>query len=341
MYSYDVGALPSAIAGVAAGIAALPWTFMRNRLHPLFAVGLAAAAFSMVFALANPLMQGELLTVELLRQEIASGHLALRVTSVLVGISFCILFWRVSRESGFQSSMGHDPEDDHRQFQRERRRGAWTIERALAQAVLFMIVLVGLWIFVMTEHSSVLIALVNWLFLFISDDFVMCANYIAYRRAAPPFLDALKIVAGSLATVVVFLVVLFREYDQRIAWTALAFTLVTVVVMLWRAVTPFLVTGWSTFGILPDEEDWRPYEDPEVLVAGIEKLRDQGVLTEEEAESKLRLVPLLYEHGLHAHEVLTKAAEFPVQQEPPAHQTQPPAVSPRSTPGAGSGAAGV
>lgn len=97
---------------------------MKNRSHPLFAVGLAAAVFSLVFALANPLMQAGLISAELLRREIASGHLAVRVTSVLVGISFFILFWRVSRESGFQWSTGHDPEDDHRQMERERRRGA-------------------------------------------------------------------------------------------------------------------------------------------------------------------------------------------------------------------------
>lgn len=324
MYSYEVGALQSAIAGLAAGTVALPWTFMRNRLHPLFVVGLAAGVFSMSYALVNPLLQTKLLSVELLRQEIASGHLALRVTSVLVGISFFILFWRVSREPAFQWSWGHDPEGDHRQMEREWRRGAWTLERALAQAVLFMIVLVGLWIFVMTEHSSVLIALVNWLFLFISDDFVMCANYIAYRKAAPPLLDAIKIIAGSLATVVVFLVILFQEFDRRIAWGALAFTLVTTVVMLWRAFSPAWMTFASTFGILPEEEDWRPDEDEEVLVASVEKLREQGVLTGEEAEAKLRLVPLLYEHGLRAREIVTTAADIPGQPAPAAAETQRP-----------------
>lgn len=265
----------------------------------------------MSYALANPLLQIELLSVEHLKQEIASGQLALRASSVLVGVSFFILFWRVSREPVLQLSLGSDPEGDYRQMLREWRRGVWTLERALAQAVLFMIVLVGLWIFVMTERSSVLIALANWLFLFISDDFVMCANYIAYRKAAPPLLDAIKVIVGSLATVVVFLVVLFQEFDRRIAWGSLAFTLLVAVVMLWRTFAPRYAVFLSTFGILPDEEDWRPDEYEEVLVASIEKLQEQGVLTEEEAEAKLRLVPLLYQHGLLAHEIVTTAVEVP------------------------------
>ncbi|WP_432165544.1 hypothetical protein [Streptomyces sp. bgisy031] len=284
--------------------------------------GLAAATFSLCYALTNPLLQAEHLSVRLLRAEIANGHLALRVTSVVVGFSFFLMFWRVSRDPAPRWSMGHAPEEDSRLLEREMRRGIWTLERALAQGVLFMLVLVGLWIFVITEHSSVLISLVNWLFLFISDDFLMCANYISYRKAAPPMLDAVKIVLGSLGTVVVFLVILFQQFDRRIAWGALAFTLMTTAVMLYRAFSPGLWTFASTFGILPEEEDWRPDEDEEVLVSSIRKLEEQGVLTEAEAEKKLRLVPLLYEHGVLAYEIVDTTPTLPGQQDRPATKAE-------------------
>lgn len=161
MYSYDVGALPSGVVGLITGLAVLPWTLRANRLHPFFAAGLAASTFAFIYALLNPLLQPEHLSVQLLREEIANGHLALRTTSVIIGISFFLMYWRVSREAAPQWSGGTDPEEDYRHFLREMKRGSWTLDRALAQGVLFMIVLVGLWIFVITKHSSVLISLLR------------------------------------------------------------------------------------------------------------------------------------------------------------------------------------
>jgi hypothetical protein len=268
-----------------------------------FAVGVAAAVASLVYALLNPVLQTEHLSAEFLQAEIANGRLALRATSVIAGISFCLLLWRVSREPPPEWTGGSDPEADYRTFLEEAERGKWPPERAAAQGVLFMVVLVGLWIFAVTSRSSTLIAVLNWTFAFIVDDFAMSANYATDRRVAPPFLDAIKIIAGSLTTIVLFLIVLFREYSTWVGWITFSFTLFVAVSALIRAYEPLVRSGISTFGILPDEDDWLSEEEIRSLEDQLRFLRSQGVLTEEELFAKLRLLPKLPRLGTQTHEI--------------------------------------
>ncbi|MFE7230405.1 hypothetical protein ACFVAF_06985 [Streptomyces sp. NPDC057596] len=310
LYSNELGVLPAVLTGTTIGLLGLYWAIRpTNRLHLSFCAGLACAASAMVYALLNPLLQVSDFSAAHLRDEIANGHLALRATSLIIGFSFCVIFWRVAHEKAPEYSMGADPEKDLRTMTQEARRGIWTLERAAAQGVLFMVILVGLWVLVITSRTSTLIAILNWAFLFIVDDFVMSANYIAHRRVGPPKLDAWKIAGCSLGTVVLFVIILFQEFDRWVGWTVLCFTLLIAMVTLFRAVAPFLAAAASNFGIMPEEDDWRPDEEEGVLIENLKLLRDQGVLTEEELSAKLHLVPLLYEHGHRAHEMATALPE--------------------------------
>jgi hypothetical protein len=309
MYSYGIGVHASAIAGVIAGVVAIPWTLKANRLHLSFAVGIAAAVFSIAYSILNPLYQLEHVSVSLLRQEIASGHLALRVTSVVIGISFCILFKRVASEPPASSwTSGTDPDEDYRLYLAEAQRGPWPLDRVAAQGSLFMVVLVGLWAFVITSRSSTITSLVNWSFAFIVDDFAISANYVFYRRVPPAKLDARKIIVGSLATFVLFIVALFQEFGPWAGWTVLVFSLLVVIVAFYRAVAPLLKAGLSTFGIEPieGEHEGIPDEKEDVLARRLRSLRRHGLLTEEELAIKLRLLSLLYVHGARAQQVLSR-----------------------------------
>jgi hypothetical protein len=309
MFSYAVGVVPSAIIGLVTGAICVPWTLRQNRLHPSFTVGIAAAAFSVAYSILNLLLQIEHVSVGHLRVEIADGRLALRVTSVVVGVSFCLVLRRLAKEEPVpESSGGADPDLDYRIYLAERRRGPWPMESAAAQGVLFMLVLVGLWAFVITSRSSTVTALMNWSFAFIVDDFAMATNYVAYRRVPPPRLDALKIALGSSFTFALFLVALFQEFASWVGWVTLVFVVIVLLVAIYRRVAPFVRSGMSTWGILPDPDDWRPYTDREILERALGVLAENGVLTEAELAAKLHLVPLLYVHGMKAHEILAAPA---------------------------------
>ncbi|MET7298697.1 hypothetical protein [Embleya sp. NPDC005575] len=89
----------------------------------------------------------------------------------------------------------------------------------------------------------------------------------------------------------------------------MAFTLFVALSAVIRAYEPLVRAGISTFGILPDEDDWLSEEEIRSLEEKLRFLREQRVLTEEELLAKLRLLPTLPRLGTQTHEIARGEAE--------------------------------
>jgi hypothetical protein len=250
-YSVTAGLVP---AVVAAGISLVVVAWLAGRrgvLSSYHAVGLAAAVFSAAFAVLNVVLQLSVVNRDFLIAEIASGRLALRVTSVVVVVAFAQLLIAMSEDEGLPDPHHYDL---HRELDQwfERTKG-WSLATATSQATVLMFALATSWSLTITGKASILVALLNWSFAFISDDFFLAVNYRRKLGVPPPAFDRWRIKAGRWLVTVLLIVTTVVEYSGLVA------SLVVGAVVLFTVVMPVVIwyrqggrLALETIGTVPE-----------------------------------------------------------------------------------------
>ena len=193
---HAVGLNPAMIAALVAALAVLLWTYIVRfriggpfRLVPASAVGLSV--FAMVFAIANPLLQIQDLTVAAIRSDLTSGLASLRVSSVVLGIRVIWLSLHIVLiEEGSRHLFGNrversianrlqtrDSEFSEINDLPEMMECSQRDYFAATQYGFFLIALTLLWIFSAFGISTALTVFMNLTLFFFVDDWVIISHY--------------------------------------------------------------------------------------------------------------------------------------------------------------------
>jgi hypothetical protein len=214
--------------------------------------------FSAFFAITNLLVQIPELNLTWVRDELANGRLALRVTSVICAASFVWLAVQISRLERREAPTGAHPSFysiNEEILERLQREGAWSPERMVARLAIFSITFALVWGLVLADRSSGSIATLNWLLAFVVDDYVLVIAYRIQRQVTPPGLHATRIRLANLAMSALLIVVAFQNLPMWSAWLIIALLIINWTAGRLYSVVTHLLAGYFSIGIMPDDDD--------------------------------------------------------------------------------------
>lgn len=232
MYSPTTAVTPSLI--IAGAIFILSWLALSQSaryrdsgpLGATHAVGAAAAAFAVTFAVLNLALQWHVVNRNLVSQEITNGVLALRVISVTGAIAFGLLIPVAMREPKFvvrSTQVAGDWEIDRQLLKaHEQKVGKWPVQESVSQGTVLLLVLCLLWVLQVLRRDSLAIALLNWSFALVCDVFFMAASYRAERRVRPTLFHAMLLWAFGTTTFIMFCTVAFQQFAWWLACLIIA-----------------------------------------------------------------------------------------------------------------------
>ncbi|WP_418001572.1 hypothetical protein ACNO8X_14650 [Mycobacterium sp. PDNC021] len=177
------------------------------------------------------------------------------------------------------------PPPDHpyptvRKYDWEERHKGWPLTSVAEHANVFAIALAMIWSFTLNGKTTLVIALLNWIFAFISDDFLIAASYRRKLGVTPPSFDAWRINLGSLGLVVLMVVASTMEYPRWATWAMVS------VILVFRIIAPnfhrIRETGAETM------ELWGVYVGDELYILNSELLRRAVIDRDSEITRRIR-----------------------------------------------------
>lgn len=214
-FSYGAGVMPAVVVASLVCVAAVYTRLARGSPPFLLALAAGLGSFAGAYAVLNPLLQITELDGPWFTAEIASGRLALRTASVLVGSAGLGALVQLIR-SGPDPFLMDSVQALSTWHERENRR----LKRVFAhQAFLYTSVMSLLWLMAAQDRTSVPIVALNWLVTFVVDDWAILGHYTRRYYIRPSWRHTVQLQAVNLLIAGLVVVVLISEYDGWVATT--------------------------------------------------------------------------------------------------------------------------
>ena len=218
-FSLSAGLIPALIVGAVTLIVGVAMARRYGEYTTYSAIGLAAAVFSASFAVLNVALQLTAIDGRFLTGEIASGRLALRVTSVVVLVAFLHIILALRSEEAEPMPWSWDLYSEFEEW--HNRAKGWPLALVASQATLLVFALAMIWSFTISGSASLIVVVLNWSFAFICDDFFLAASYRRKLGVPPPVFDKWRIFTFRLAVVVLLLTATISEYADWVAYVVI------------------------------------------------------------------------------------------------------------------------